>query len=190
MAQSRVQKGKSKKSKFPIWGIGIIVVLVVVIAGYAIVRFSQASSGHSYKTVDNGKLSGGVQTVEKSGYGKFRIIGNNPVTASWAGCSISSSLLGGCSGNEYEPTDNQMCFKVYMEPNSIGTLTSSIDTPLSPFNQLIKKQITSQGQMEVKTVCQDISTITSAVNVTSLKAKVTQSQGKIGVQSIWVVHPY
>lgn len=189
MAQSRVQKGKSKKSKFPMWGIGIIVVLVVVIAGYAIVRFSQASSGHSYKTVDNGGLNGGVQTIDKSGYGKFRVVGNNPVTASWAGCSISSSLLGGCSGNEYESIDNQMCVKVYMDPNSTGTFSSSIDTPLSPLNQVLKKQFSSQGQMEVKTVCQDITSITSAVNVTSLKAKVTQSQGKIGVQSIWVVHP-
>ena len=43
MAKSRTSnKTKSKKSKFPMWGIAIIVVAVIVVAGYAIVRFSKA----------------------------------------------------------------------------------------------------------------------------------------------------
>jgi len=42
MAQSRVQKGKGSKSKFPAWGVAILVIPVVAIAGYAIVRFSEA----------------------------------------------------------------------------------------------------------------------------------------------------
>ena len=60
MAQSRVQKGKGKKSKFPMWGLGIIVVLVVVIAGYAIVRFSKAGgSGGSSLSLTAKDFTGG-----------------------------------------------------------------------------------------------------------------------------------
>ena len=60
MAQSRVQKGKGKRSKFPMWGIGIIVVLVVVIAGYAIVRFSKAGgSGGNTLSVPASSFTGG-----------------------------------------------------------------------------------------------------------------------------------
>ena len=76
-----------------------------------------------------------------------------------------------------------------MDPNSIGNITASVDTPFSPFNTLIKKKITSGTQGEFKTVCLDISSISSFYNLTPLKAKVTQDQGKVGVNSIWVVRP-
>ena len=66
MAQSRVQKGKSKKSKFPMWGIAIIVVAVVAVAGYAIIRFSQASTGTAYKKVNTGMVCNGTR-VDKGG---------------------------------------------------------------------------------------------------------------------------
>lgn len=70
MAQSRVQKGKGNKSKLPMWAIGIVVVLVVAIAGYAIVRFSKAGSyTYDYKTPSNGmKCTGNI--IKKS-YGSI-----------------------------------------------------------------------------------------------------------------------
>lgn len=186
MARSRVQKGKGKKSKFPKWAIAVVVVLVVVVAGYAIVRFSQASTsaGHSFKTVDNGKLKGGVETINKSNYGNFRIVGNNPITASWS--SNSNPIYA-----EYDSNDKEMCATVYLYPNTIGNLTASVDTPLSPFNTLQKVRFTSGSDATLKRVCVGLgSIIPNMWYITPLKAKITQDQGKVGVQGIWVSHPF
>lgn len=93
MAQSRVQQGKSKKSKFPMWVIGIIVVLVVVIAGYAIVRFSKAGgSGGTTYVYPSSNYSG------TNGAYKTKISKTNGGTVdAWAlpnGASLFSGLVG------------------------------------------------------------------------------------------------
>jgi len=94
MAQSRVQKSKGKKSKFPMWGIGIIVVLVVAIAGYAIVRFSEAGTDlaeYSYKTV-NGGLEGGTRVRDKQANGgKVLEVGNKVVTATYTSFDLTDA---------------------------------------------------------------------------------------------------
>ena len=78
MAQSRGQKGKGKKSKFPMWGIGIVVVLVVAIAGYAIVRLSHAGgSGGSSADYPVSALQGSkgayTTTISKSNGTKMTV---------------------------------------------------------------------------------------------------------------------
>lgn len=73
----------SKKGKSSLkWWYILPVLAIVVLAGYLIIRYSEA--GTAYKRVGNG-LSGGVKTVDKQGnYGKAREIGNNPVSAKWS----------------------------------------------------------------------------------------------------------
>jgi hypothetical protein len=190
MAQSRVQKGNGKKSKFPMWGIGIIVVLVVVIAGYAIVRFSQASTSHSYKTTKNGGLSGGDGnfTISKTSETiEFRkVLSTSPVIAQWAFPSGSTFYNQIQTGGEFGPNDKQMCARVYLSGNSIGTLTASVDTPFTPFNTLSKSKFeTTTSDYSIRQVCVDISAVVSAsLYITPLKAKVTVDKGTIGVSNI------
>jgi hypothetical protein len=82
-ASKSKSRTSSKKSKSSLkWWYILPVIAIVAVAGYAIVRFSQA--GAAEKRVGSG-LTGGERTVDKQGtYGRARVIGNNPVIAGWS----------------------------------------------------------------------------------------------------------
>ena len=130
MAQSRVQKGKGKRSKFPMWGIGIIVVLVVVIAGYAIVRFSKASGVTAEKTPGNG-LFGGVQTVSKKDGTKTLEVGTKTVYADFTYNEISAGdwacvKVWGNKGAQYKvlliEAQNNLPGLMPIQPHTAGSI--------------------------------------------------------------------
>jgi hypothetical protein len=145
MAQSRVQKGKGKKSKFPMWGLAIVVVLVVAIAGYAIVRFSQASDQYYLKTILNGQLRGGVATVTKeSNMTQNREIGNVPVYATFS----SAEILG----------KNKAC--VYVVTQKSTSVTVELSGSYYPGKVLVQKSTMNYGSPESgwKEFCVNITT--------------------------------
>lgn len=88
MQRSRVQKGKSKKSQFQMLA-AVLVILVVVVAGYVIVRYSQASTRFNIRTIQLGNLKGGVNTINKEGARtQAREVGNVPVYATFNSAEI------------------------------------------------------------------------------------------------------
>lgn len=93
MAQSRVQKGKGKKNQFQMLG-AVLVILVVVVAGYAIVRFSKASTQFFVKTADSG-LQGGTQTITKESGKRTREVGKIPVYAEFSYEQVMGAASGG-----------------------------------------------------------------------------------------------
>jgi hypothetical protein len=122
MAQSRVQKGKGKKSKFPMWGLAIVVVLVVAIAGYAIVNYSKAyesvriynNSKQNVRTTSNSGLKGGVGAVSKDPtLAQAREIGNIPVYTEY---TANEFLVDVNNYATYDPP--QACAKVYVVQNT------------------------------------------------------------------------
>jgi hypothetical protein len=114
MAKSRVNSknklSKKSKSNAPKWLIAGVLVLVVAVAGYAIVRFSQASTGrYLSRTVMNGGLKGGVQTVTKTeNRTQNREVGNVPVYATFSSNEIRNY--------------NKACANIYASNNTNYTL--------------------------------------------------------------------
>ena len=53
------------------------VIAIVAVAGYAIVRFSEAGT-------QSGQLRGGVRTVDKGNGNSAREVGNKPVSGTWS----------------------------------------------------------------------------------------------------------
>jgi hypothetical protein len=202
MPRSRVQKGKTKKSKLPLWGLGVIVVLVVVIAGYAIVRFSEAGTRHSYHTPLDGKISGGGTnfTINKNGTTEtFRkVTSSSPVKTKWyhKDSCLNTSLGYDCSrsynsGDDwFYRTDEQGCARIYLEGNSAGTLTFSFDIP--GFLNLNRKSYFSLGQAtaDIRTLCINIDTLVAdglRLRGGELNAKITLEKGTVGVTNFHLV---
>jgi hypothetical protein len=83
-AASKSRSSKLNKNKTNLkWWYVLPVIAIVAVAGYAIIRFSEA--GTATKRPGSG-LAGGVRTVDKGGDqgGRALEIGNNPVYASWS----------------------------------------------------------------------------------------------------------
>jgi hypothetical protein len=90
-AATKSRSSKSNKNKNNLkWWYVLPVIAIVAVAGYAIVRFSEA--GTATKRVGSG-LQGGNGTVDKGGSegGRALKIGNNPVRASWSQTQRGSS---------------------------------------------------------------------------------------------------
>lgn len=82
-SKSRTSSKKSKKS-LKVWYI-IPVLLIVAVAGYAIVRYSNASAYKGLRTVTgSNKMVGYASVVDKQGQnGRSAVVGDGPVYASW-----------------------------------------------------------------------------------------------------------
>jgi hypothetical protein len=80
--KTRTSTKKSNNKSIMRWWYVLPVIAIVAVAGYAVVRFSEA--GTAVKRVGSG-LQGGTSNVDKSGTrGTARVIGNVPVSASWS----------------------------------------------------------------------------------------------------------
>ena len=77
-AATKSRSSKSNKNKNNLkWWYVLPVIAIVAVAGYAIVRFSEAGTS-------SGQLRGGVRTVDKGNGNTAREVGNKPVTGTWS----------------------------------------------------------------------------------------------------------
>ena len=181
MAQSRVQKGKGKKSKFPMWGLGIIVVLVVVIAGYAIVRFSEASV--NIKRVNTGIQCGGKIVYKGAGYGNSCVLtGSQVARASWNKIGLGTSTR--LCAVVVLTNDGEAQLKIKGTTTSGGPVTLSHG--LYPFKQSrdIDGNLVNQGQLACYSLSPADKSVISLANLL-VTLEVSSVRGNAGVISMY-----
>ena len=77
-AATKSRSSKSNKNKNNLkWWYVLPVIAIVAVAGYAIVRFSEAGTSSN-------RLSGGTRWVDKGNGNRAREVGGSPVTATWS----------------------------------------------------------------------------------------------------------
>ena len=120
-SSSRISSSKNKNLKLKWWYV-LPVILVVAVAGYAIVRFSEASTYQSLKTISNGGLNcNGGKVVDKQGeYGKSCNITN----AAGVSASASWNHFTGTASN-YGPSGN-FCATVFFDAGAKITTQSTM----------------------------------------------------------------
>ncbi|MEI6170022.1 MAG: hypothetical protein WCP56_03420 [Candidatus Saccharibacteria bacterium] len=121
-AATKSRSSKSNKNKNNLkWWYVLPVIAIVAVAGYAIVRFSEASTGTAYKRVGSG-LQGGVRTVDKGvNVGKALEIGNKQVWANWSPINRGTStrfcaVVYAGSGND----SGGVKLQLYTGPSTLG----------------------------------------------------------------------
>ena len=190
MAQSRVQNSKSKKSKFPMWGLAIGVVLVVAIAGYAIVRFSRASDQYFVKSAEANQLNGGVQKVTKSSGKIVQEVGTNPVYATFTYDQIM--------GAGTIPGMNAACIKSYMVSDTAFTIwlqsSGVFGSPVSSYRNQFKTTVRDWNTTCVTIDASFKKSLTNLSNIYKTKpnANLYISEdnpivGYVGVSQMWLV---
>lgn len=189
MAQSRVQQGKGKKSKFPMWGIAIIVVAVVAVAGYAIIRFSKASTQFFVKTADSG-LQGGTQTITKESGKRTREVGKIPVYAEFS----YDQVMGAASGGVPMKT---ACVYSYMVANtnfSVWLQSAGVfGTPITSYRNQYRTATRDWQQTCIEIDSGFKNALTNLYNIyktkPSMRLYITEDNpdvGYIGVQQMWL----
>ncbi len=205
MAKSKSRTSTSKKKNLKLkWWYVLPVILVVAISGYAIVRFSEASTSHGYHTPLDKKISGGGSdfTITKNGETTTfrRVTSDSPVRSNWkfSDSCMNTSQGYDCSrvystgGDDYfYPADAKGCARVYLEPGSAGTLTYSLDIRdiFLGSNPNVKVPFSlgsTASSYDIRTICAGIgSMIQNYTNIItggySLNAKVTVDKGKVGL---------
>lgn len=182
MAKSRTSKNSNNKSKFNPWYM-VAIVLVVVIAGYAIVRFSQAAP-FSYKKVDLGTIENcGPNVIEKTSAGKFcSVKDGQSVYAIWRSDQVVSGT-------------NKICALVYLRPGAIVMLRATSNLP---FSQNLDTgwssyKNASTGDMNY-TICRNISdnfysaykAAVLAYANTTIKGEVKEGYKGVLINSMWL----
>ena len=158
------------------WWQALVVVAVVVLAGYVIIAFSMASDHYYSKTVANGGLQGGSGTTGKSnGTNRAKIVGGTPVFVAYK----AEEMLGA----------KKVCASIGLENNAGGKLTVESGGPVITLST--GSQSTSFGTAYraggFNDICQDIDGVFATISSNyGARVSVTRTSGDIKVKEIWI----
>jgi hypothetical protein len=164
--KSRTSK-KSKQTKLKWWYI-LPVILIVAVAGYAIVRFSEASALTFSKTVANKYLRGGTTTY-KSSYGDAKLVST--------GGSISAYI----NLNELSKS-KKICARALLSKQNGGLVRGTLVwKSKNPYSSKSSK-FTASGLQQI---CLDATTINKNADGDLV---ITSTDGNVAVFSMYGVN--
>jgi len=178
-SMSRTSKKGSSKTNLKWWYV-LPVIAIVVVAGYAIVRFSQAGAlmgKEGVKSRENGKLYGGVKDIIKgNAQGIAREVGNTPVWAKW--------------GIQERGTMTKFCARVFLaeQEGAYSTAELTLHKGNGPDGSRIAGVKTVYGKSEYKDICTPSLGTEDKLSIlgSDVSLKVKKTGGFVSVVGMWI----